>query len=187
MEVHVLATIEGEPAVPLTQKINRRIIIRSALPPAAGVALSLDAAERAHVVRTCRDIGFLGLAAILGGAIFFVPRDQIVTCIFIVLATLGALLLVAVRLSARWREEARMFSADMPAPGTPVSIDDTGLTLAGVNLRKVRSVNGQMFHRYYVDRLLLDTDGGRIALDGAAITQGQQIVDATFNRLYPET
>jgi hypothetical protein len=197
LEVHLQARIEGGSVVPLTPKLNGQVIVWSAFPPASGVALSLDAAQRAHVVRTCRDMGFVALAAVLGAALFFVPRDELVTCIVVVLATLGVLLLIAAGLSERWRKDAEMFAADMPAAGTPVRIDDTGLTigpvttrweslkLASVSLRKVRSVNGQMFRRYFVDQVLLDTDGGRVALDGAAITQGQRIVDTIFTRLCP--
>ena len=192
----MLARLEGGSTVPLTPKLNGKVLLSAVSPPAEGVAVGLDAAQRAHLVRSGRDWGILWLAALLGGTLFFVPRDQLVACIFIVLATLGGLLLIALRLSENWREEARM-SADMPAPGTPVRVDHTGLTigpvttpwqslkLASVNLRKVRSPNGQMFRRYYVDRLLLDTDAGRVALDGAAITQGQRIVDVIFNRLCP--
>lgn len=200
-EVHLLARLEGGSVVPMTPKLNGQILLSavSPMPPAEGVAVSLDAAQWAHVVRSGRDWGLLVVAALLGGTLFFVPRDQLVACIVIVLATLGVAFLIALRQSEKWREEARMSAADMPAPGTPVRIDDTGLTigsvttpwqslkLASVSLRKVRSPNGQLFRRYYVDQLLLDTEAGRVALDGAAITHGQHIVDAIFNKLCPTT
>jgi hypothetical protein len=188
-------SVEGEPAEPLTPKLRGQIILWSVAPHAEGVAVSLEAAERAHFLRTCDDVSLIWLAAIFAAALFWVPRSELVVCIVIVLVILGALLLIALQLSGRWREGAQMFASTMPAPQTRVRIDETGLTLGstttpwgslkavGLNLRKARRAYRQYFRRYYVDRLLLDTAHGRVTLDAAAITQGQKIVDTIFNRL----
>ena len=99
--------------------------------------------------------------------------------------------------TARWREHAETVVGDMPAPGTPVRIDDNGLTIGSattpwsalkltrVNLRKVRRTYAS-FRNDYVEQLLLDIAGRPVALDAAAITHGQQIADTIFNRLNPE-
>jgi hypothetical protein len=188
--------IESGEIEQLTPKMRGQILLWSVVPQAQGVAVDLDAAQRVHVLRTCNDVSLLVLAVMLGGALFFVPRDELVACIFIVLATLGTVLLMAWFFSTRWREHAETVVGDMPAPGTPVRIDDNGLTIGStttpwpalkltrVNLRKARRSYAS-FRRYYVEQLVLDVGGKRVVLDAAAITHGQEIADTIFNRLGP--
>ena len=80
------------------------------------------------------------------------------------LATLGTVLLMAWFFSTRWREHAETVVGDMPPPGTPVRIDNQGLTIGStttpwpaltlmrVNLRKARRTYAS-FRRYYVEQL----------------------------------
>ena len=99
--------------------------------------------------------------------------------------------------SVRWRKHAETVVGDMPPPGTPVRIDDSGLTVGStttpwpalklmrVNLRRVLRTYAS-FRRYYVEQLLLDVAGKRVVLDAAAITHGEEIADTIFNRLNPD-
>src|ERR1043166_2816662 len=147
-----------------------QILLASVVPQAEGVAVDLGTARREHFMRPCGDGSLLALAVVLGGALFFVDRDQLVACIVIVLAILGALALMAWFVSARWREHAETVIGDMPPPGTPVGIDADGLTIGSattpwpalkltcVNLRKERRAYAS-FRRYYVEQLLLDVAG----------------------------
>lgn len=181
----------------LTPQIRGEILLWPVVPQAEGVAVDLNAAQRVHVWRTCNDLSLRWIALILGGALFFVPRDELVSCIFIVLATLGTLVVMAWFFSVRWRKHAETVVGDMPPPGTPVRIDDSGLTVGStttpwpalklmrVNLRRVLRTYAS-FRRYNVEQLLLDVAGKRVVLDAAAITHGEEIADTIFNRLIPD-
>lgn len=174
-----------------------QILLWSVAPQAEGVAVDLDTAQRVHVWRTCNDVSLQWLALILGGSLFFVPRDELVTCIFIVLAILGFLLVAAWFFSVRWREHAETVVGDMPAPGTPVRVDEAGLTIGStttpwpalklvrVNLRKARRSYAS-FRRYDVEQLVRDVAGKRVVLDAPAVTNGQELADTIFNRLNPD-
>jgi hypothetical protein len=175
----------------------RRATSLSVVPQAQGVAVGLGTAHRENFMRTCRDLHLPALAVMLGGALFFAPRDELVACIVVVLAILGIVALKARSLSARWRERAETVAGDMPAPGTPVRIGADGLTIGSattpwpslkltrVNLRRARR---RYYHppRYWVEQLRLDIAGRPVVLDAAAITHGQEIADTILNRLNPE-
>jgi hypothetical protein len=189
--------IESGEIEQLTPKMHGKILLWSVVPQAEGVAVDLGTAQRVHFLRSCNDVSLLVLAVMLGAAaLFLVPRDEVVASIVIVLATLGTVALMAWFFSVRWREHAETVVGDMPAPGTPVRIDDSGLTIGStttpwqdltltrVNLRKARRSYAS-FRRYYVEQLVLDVGGKRVVLDAAAITHGQEIADTIFNRLHP--
>ena len=189
--------IESGAIEQLTPKMRHQTLLWSLVKEAEGVAVDLGTAQREHFMRTCRDTSLLIVAGMLGGTLFLVPRDQVVTCFFIVLAIIGTLASMAWFFSARWREHAETVAGDMPAPGTPVRIGADGLTIGSntapwsdlevkrVNLRKARRTYAS-FRRYYVEQLLLHVAGRPVVLDAAAITHGQQIVNTIFNRLVPE-
>ena len=83
--------IESGEIEQLTPMIRGQILLWPVVPQAEGAAVGLNAAQRVHVWRTCNDFSLHWLALILSGALFLVPRDQLASCIFIVLATLGTL------------------------------------------------------------------------------------------------
>ena len=190
------ARIESGEIEQFTPDMRRVTRLWSVVPQAQGVAVDLGTAQREHFMRTCRRLGLPAVAVMLGGVLFFVPRDELVACIVVVLGVVVILALIALSLSARWREDAETVVGDMPAPGTPVRIDADGLTIGSattpwpslkltrVNLGKVRSRYGT--RGYWVEQLLFDIAGRPLVLDAAAITHGQEIVDTIFDRLSPE-
>ena len=72
------ARIEGGEIEQLTPKLRDKILRWSVVARAEGVVVSRDAAQRAHFLRFCKDVGFPMLAVILGGFPFLVPRDAFV-------------------------------------------------------------------------------------------------------------
>ena len=120
----------SEQLTPIFRAKIGKIMLWSVVPQAEGVAVTLDAAQREHVRRSCRNSGLWVFAVILGVLLLFPPRDFVFYIVIMLAAVVGVLLMAGFR-SNRWRKHAETVVADMPAPGTSASTR-TGLTVGSI-------------------------------------------------------
>ena len=198
-------TVNNKPREHLSAGNVRVVQLKSAAAEAEGAVLPANEASRSYRAGTARAftiMGGFGIAlglAILGGGLWVAqPADRIMV---ILTGTASAAVVVA---GARWRYTRALATWDrrlaervaaLPAAGTPVRVDDKGVTLgvhraewpalaiSEIELTEQSSENDSTIT---VDRLVLNSAAGPIVLDRHLMQNGGALVETAYKKLVRE-
>jgi hypothetical protein len=194
----VQLTINETPAVPLSALDKRESTLGKAKAEIVGVVLSADEAT----ARAMRRVGFAHACAVafiwllaFGGWAMATPEE----CAFFQYFAPGA---AAVTLAVffvlyrvrrkRWLKTLPERVLASPPPGSPIRLDETGLTLGdrftcwdeiGVDRVDISSI-GEIYgsSQYSVDRVLVHGPDFTFCLDRVMLLNGQEIVNDIYRR-----
>ncbi|SEE51574.1 hypothetical protein SAMN05444161_6014 [Rhizobiales bacterium GAS191] len=194
--------IDGKPVGAMTAKQEAKIALTQDRGQVSSLVLSAEEATRALQKSAHLVVGALGgLAAIIVGASLFAATELNGDEALIVFATgvavaifIAWLLRFTVHKQQRiWKErlgERRLF---LPSAGTALRLDETSLTIGERQLAwptlaidRLELMTWQAPEEpagYRVERLVLKTAGGLVALDAGMIQNGPAVLDLAYRRL----